>query len=74
MICSNCNQPMDPVELHDVPADNIKDFVDVPGNKLDDNWYWCSNCDSYEQFKTTEKSSPEIERVLQTLSSFVSDW
>ena len=48
--------------------------IRLTGNKLDDNWYWCSNCDSYKQYKTPERLSPETERVLQSLSSLVSDW
>ena len=74
IVCSNCKQSMLPVELQQVPTDDIKDFVSKPGNKLDDNWYWCPNCDSYEQYKTPRRLSPESERLLETLESDISAW
>jgi hypothetical protein len=74
IVCSNCNQVMLPVDLQQVPAGDIKDFVSKPGNKLDDNWYWCSNCDMYEQYTTHERLSPESERLVETLESNLSAW
>jgi hypothetical protein len=74
IVCSNCNQAMLPVDLQQVPAEDIKDFVSKAGNKLDDNWYWCSYCDTYEQYSTHERLSPESERLIETLESNLSAW
>ncbi len=74
IVCSICNQSMLPVDLEQVPAENIKDFVSNPGNKLVDNWFWCSECDSYELCSTPIGLSPETERLEQELKSFMSDW
>jgi hypothetical protein len=65
---------MCPVSVIEVPVNIIKDFIDVPEHKLEDNWYWCSSCGKHEQREIPVKPSPEAERALQTLSSFVSDW
>ncbi len=70
IICPICNQTMLPVDLHQVPADTIKDFVSVPENQLEDNWYWCSDCDTYDQAKTPIKLSPEIERLRRMIEWF----
>ena len=74
VLCSNCNQSMLPVDLQQVPGENLRDFIGVPGNKLEDNWLWCSECDSYEQSKTPAKLSPEIERLKETLEYYSSAW
>jgi hypothetical protein len=63
-----------PVEISDVPVDSVKDFIDVPGNKLGDAWYWCSNCDNFTQHPIIARPSQQAERALQTISSFISDW
>ena len=75
VVCSNCHQLMDPVELHDVSAEDLKDFLSVDGNKLEENWYWCSGCDSFEQRPIpTAKLSPEFLLKEQELKSYLSDW
>jgi hypothetical protein len=74
-LCSNCNQPMKPVELDHVPAEDIKDFLDIDGNKLMINWYWCSKCDSYDQCSLPEtRLSPEAEQQMQVINDFLSSW
>lgn len=63
MICSTCNRSMDPVELRDVPVDELKDFLSEDGNRLEDNWYWCSECDSYNQCPLPKMLTPEGVRL-----------
>ena len=74
MICSICHGSMVPVELHQVPTENIRGFLSIAENRLEDNWYWCSECDSYEQSVTPIQPSPEIERLRQTLKCFSRAW
>ena len=75
IVCSNCHQTMVPVELHQIPVEDLKDFISVDGNKLEDNWYWCTECDSFEQRPIpTAKVSPEILQKEQELKSYLSDW
>jgi hypothetical protein len=73
VICANCNQPMEPVELHNVPTPEIKDFIDIPGNELSDNWYWCPKCDLFKQETPPIKFSPDIKRLTKLLESFPSN-
>jgi hypothetical protein len=72
--CTECNQPMESVELHDVPGDDIRNFIDIPGNRLDDNWYWCPKCDTYKQETPPIRLSPDIKRITQLLDSISNNW
>ena len=71
--CTYCNQPMKSVELHDVPTQDIKDFTDIPGNELGDNWYWCPKCDLFKQETPPITLSPDIKRLAKLLESFPSN-
>jgi hypothetical protein len=68
--CPNCNLPMEPVELSDVPADTLKSFLSISGNKLEDDWYWCSECDTYEQYATPKRLSPEVEKLNKMIELY----
>ena len=72
--CDDCNQPMESVELHDVPGEEIRNFLDIPENKLDDNWYWCPKCDFYKQETPPIKLSADITRLAKMLETFPSNW
>ena len=72
--CSDCNQPMEMVELHNVPGDEIRNFIDIPENKLDDNWYWCPKCDTYKQETPPIKLSPDIAQLTRLLEAFSNNW
>ena len=70
MKCTNCNRAMDPVELHNVPVEYLKDFLSVDSNKLNDNWYWCSSCDSYDQHEAPKRLSPDEEHLAQLIECY----
>lgn len=72
MLCPNCDQEMQPVELHKVPVDNLKEFLSVEGNKLNDNWYWCPFCDSYDQDETPRILTPDEERLAKLIECYPS--
>jgi hypothetical protein len=61
---------MDPVGLHEVPVENLKSFLDVAENKLDDNWHWCSKCDTYDQCPVPKQLSPEAERLSKMIEYY----
>lgn len=75
VVCPNCNQPMDPIDLSQVPAEDIINFVSSDGNKLEENWYWCPKCDCYEQQSAPpRKLSAEEMRIKENLQSMMADW
>ena len=71
--CPDCHQPMEMVELQNVPGDEIRNFIDIPGNKLDDNWYWCPKCDFYKQETPPIKLSADITKLAKLLEAFPSN-
>ena len=72
--CDDCHQPMEMAELHDVPGEEIINFIDIPGNKLEDNWYWCPKCDFYKQETAPIKLPPDIKRITELLEAFSNNW
>ena len=70
--CPVCKTPMEPVSLCDVPAEKINSFLGNSGNKLEDDWYWCSECDTYDQRVTPELLSPEAERLNKMIEYYSS--
>ena len=72
--CSDCHQPMEMVELRNVPGEEIRDFIDIPGNKLEDNWYWCPICDLFKQETAPIKLSPDIKRLTKLLEAYSNYW
>ena len=72
--CTDCHQPMELVELHNVPGDEIRNFIDIPGNKLVDNWYWCQKCDLYKQDTVPIKVFPDIKRLTKLLEAYSNNW
>ncbi len=65
---------MDPVNLDQVPADDIKEFVSHPGNKLADAWFWCPECGSFEQHTEPVKPSPEADNLTAMVESVFGMW
>jgi len=75
MFCSYCRLEMMPVELKNVPIEDINRHMSVDGNKLEDNWYFCTECGSFEQKPLpTAKLSPEVEKQNQELESILDNW
>ena len=74
VICPDCNQPMEMIELRKVPGDEIRNFLDDPGNELEDNWYWCPKCDFYKQETIPVTSSPDIKRLTKLLEFYSNYW
>ena len=74
VVCSNCQQVMCPVSISDVPVNILKDFIDAPDHKLEDNWYWCASCGNHEQREIPVKRSLEFDRAIKTLSNMISSW
>ena len=74
VVCDNCNHPMEMMELHNVPGEEIRNFLDIPGNKLVDNWYWCPKCDFFKQESIPIKFSPDIARLTQLLEAYSNNW
>ena len=73
VMCTECNQPMESVELNNVPTQDIKDFIDIAGTELSDNWYWCPKCDLFIQESPPKTLSSDIKRLARFLDSFPSN-
>ncbi len=73
VLCSNCNQSMCPIDISEVPTNILKDHIDSD-NRLEDNWYWCSYCGKHEPRNIPVIRTPEEEKALNQIESFINSW
>jgi hypothetical protein len=65
---------MEMVELHNVPGDEIPNFIDILVNKIDDSWNWCPKYDLFELETASIRLSPYFKRLAELLEAFSSSW